>query len=212
MVFLSFIKTCGFLILHNPSQTTMYSSRGVVRIFIRNNNIGLGLAARRGLVTIPTITNFKRQRICNVNDNNNTSFILNRCQIRYNSITSSTDGSNIPTDVQNLTVEEYHQVSDSAFETMLDELDLFFEENKIMEAEIDEEAGVMEINCSEGTYIINKQPPTKQIWLSSPISGPKRFDLHNGQWICLRDNVKLSQLLQDEMNQMYGGFAWSNPF
>lgn len=27
-----------------------------------------------------------------------------------------------------------------------------------------------------GTYVLNKQPPNKQIWLSSPISGPKRYD------------------------------------
>ena len=27
-----------------------------------------------------------------------------------------------------------------------------------------------------GTYVLNKQPPNKQIWLSSPVSGPKRYD------------------------------------
>lgn len=27
-----------------------------------------------------------------------------------------------------------------------------------------------------GTYVLNKQPPNKQIWLSSPKSGPKRYD------------------------------------
>lgn len=26
-----------------------------------------------------------------------------------------------------------------------------------------------------GTYVINKQPPNKQIWLSSPVSGPDRY-------------------------------------
>uniref|UniRef100_A0A183BJ70 ferroxidase n=1 Tax=Globodera pallida TaxID=36090 RepID=A0A183BJ70_GLOPA len=33
------------------------------------------------------------------------------------------------------------------------------------------------IGPSVGTYVINKQNPNKQIWLSSPISGPKRYDL-----------------------------------
>ena len=28
----------------------------------------------------------------------------------------------------------------------------------------------------KGTYVLNKQPPNKQIWLSSPVSGPKRYD------------------------------------
>lgn len=27
-----------------------------------------------------------------------------------------------------------------------------------------------------GTYVLNKQPPNKQVWLSSPVSGPKRYD------------------------------------
>ena len=27
-----------------------------------------------------------------------------------------------------------------------------------------------------GTYVINKQSPNRQIWLSSPVSGPKRYD------------------------------------
>lgn len=133
-------------------------------------------------------------------------------QLRFNSITASTDGSIIPDDVQKLTSNEYHKVSNDAFEQMVDELDMFFEDNKILEAEITEEAGSLEINCSEGTYVINKQAPTKQIWLSSPISGPKRFDYHNGRWICLRDGEKLSNLLQNEITQMYGDFQWSNDF
>lgn len=63
-----------------------------------------------------------------------------------------------------------------------------------------------------GTYVINKQPPNKQIWLSSPISGPKRYDyvvLSEGQdskegtgegdWIYLRDMSSLSSLLLSEV-------------
>lgn len=133
-------------------------------------------------------------------------------QLRYNSITSSTDGSIIPSDVVQLSIQEYHDVADETFEQLLTDLDSFFEDHKIMEADVDEEAGVMEINCSEGTYVINKQPPTKQIWLSSPISGPKRFDYHDNSWISLRDGVKLSELLESEMKLMYGDFKWSKPF
>ena len=63
-----------------------------------------------------------------------------------------------------------------------------------------------------GTYVINKQPPNKQIWLSSPVSGPKRYDwvvLGDGQnekegtaagnWIYLRDRSSLNDLIRDEM-------------
>lgn len=153
------------------------------------------------------ISTFKRQKLT-LKLFNSTPFQ----QVRFNAITSNTDGTIIPEDVVKLSEEQYHQLANEVFEIMLDELDAFFEEKKIMEAEVDEEAGVMEINCSEGTYIINKQPPTKQIWLSSPISGPKRFDYHNNSWICLRDNIKLCDVLESEMNQMYGDFKWSTSF
>jgi len=65
---------------------------------------------------------------------------------------------------------------------------------------------------NSGTYVINKQPPNKQIWLSSPISGPKRYDwvvtgegMHQkadggiGDWIYLRDGSSLTELLRKEV-------------
>ena len=27
------------------------------------------------------------------------------------------------------------------------------------------------------TYVLNKQRPNRQVWLSSPVSGPRRFEL-----------------------------------
>lgn len=60
-----------------------------------------------------------------------------------------------------------------------------------------------------GTYVLNKQPPNKQIWLSSPISGPKRYDwVVDGkdkksairQWVYLRDGSNLTDLLNEELS------------
>ena len=78
----------------------------------------------------------------------------------------------------------------------------------------------------KGTYVLNKQPPNRQIWLSSPVSGPKRFDwvlgasggmdskqdtegsqgdvgdngqLGGGKWTYLRDGSTLSGILNDEL-------------
>ena len=66
---------------------------------------------------------------------------------------------------------------------------------------------------SKGTYVLNKQPPNKQIWLSSPESGPKRYDwvIHGesmehkaggeavGDWVYLRDGSSLADLLRVEV-------------
>ena len=54
-----------------------------------------------------------------------------------------------------------------------------------------------------GTYVINKQGPSRQIWLSSPISGPKRFDFVGGStWIYRRDGkvTVLRDLLKQELD------------
>lgn len=78
------------------------------------------------------------------------------------------------------------------------------------------QAGVLNISVpGVGTYVLNKQPPNKQIWLSSPISGPKRYDwvvegdqMHekqesrpfvSGQWVYLRDGSNLTDLLNSEL-------------
>lgn len=65
--------------------------------------------------------------------------------------------------------------------------------------------------------MINKQPANKQIWLSSPVSGPKRFDwvvfgesMHDkegtgvGDWVYLRDGETLSDLLRKEIGVTIG--------
>lgn len=65
---------------------------------------------------------------------------------------------------------------------------------------------------ARGTYVLNKQPPNKQIWLSSPISGPKRYDwcvsgesqldkegTASGSWIYARDGSSLDALLLEEL-------------
>lgn len=50
-----------------------------------------------------------------------------------------------------------------------------------------------------GTYVINRQTPNKQIWLSSPKSGPKRYDFINGRWIYKHDGKTLHELLNSEI-------------
>lgn len=63
-----------------------------------------------------------------------------------------------------------------------------------------------------GEYVVNKQPPSRQIWLSSPLSGPKRYDwvvvgesqhekegAGRGEWVYLRDGSSLAELLKREL-------------
>ncbi|KAJ5762450.1 uncharacterized protein N7511_005832 [Penicillium nucicola] len=113
-----------------------------------------------------------------------------------------------------LSAEEYYEYSEHYFNVLLAELEKTQEEGSDVEAEYS--AGVLNISLPAiGTFVLNKQPPNKQIWLSSPVSGPKRFDwivegdyMHekqdsrpfvNGQWIYLRDGSNLTDLLNAEL-------------
>ena len=57
---------------------------------------------------------------------------------------------------------------------------------------------------SKGTYVLNKQTPNRQIWWSSPISGPRRFfyDSTKQEWINTRDGSSLLQELKIEIHKL----------
>ena len=62
--------------------------------------------------------------------------------------------------------------------------------------------GVLKVKVEDlGTYVFNKQTPNLQLWLSSPISGPQRFEFDNEQgiWINNRTSEPLIKKLNEEL-------------
>lgn len=106
----------------------------------------------------------------------------------------------------NISVEQYHALSDTTMETMLESLENVLDEEASSEYEVDYSSGVLTLKLGQhGTYVINKQPPNKQIWLSSPTSGPKRYDYvpERDQWVYLREGRTLGQLLNEELSKIF---------
>ncbi|KAI6045130.1 Frataxin [Pisolithus marmoratus] len=104
-------------------------------------------------------------------------------------------------------IEEYHTLSDTTMTTLLERLEGLLDELADNDAEVDYHGGVLTLKLgSQGTYVINKQPPNKQIWLSSPISGPKRYDYVRAtdDWRYSRDGEELSALLERELSETLG--------
>lgn len=63
--------------------------------------------------------------------------------------------------------------------------------------------GVLTANLDRhGVYVINKQTPNRQIWLSSPISGPKRYDFVDNTWCYAHDDLTLHQRLNEELSEL----------
>jgi len=115
---------------------------------------------------------------------------------------------NAPANISN---EEYHERADAYFDALVSKLEALSEERE--DVDVEYSAGVLTLTLPPaGTYILNKQPPNKQIWLSSPISGPKRYDWvifgegqhekeggGGGNWVYARDGSTLEHLLRKEV-------------
>jgi frataxin len=101
----------------------------------------------------------------------------------------------------------YEKVADTAMEELLDRLQNIVDSHGDLSLEVEYNSGVLTLDLNQyGTYVINKQPPNKQIWLSSPVSGPKRFnfDATTRQWVDSRDGQLLEALLNEELNTSLG--------
>ncbi|KAF9036452.1 Frataxin [Hymenopellis radicata] len=105
-----------------------------------------------------------------------------------------------------LSAEQYHKLADEAMDALVEHLEQLLDESEHQEYELDYSSGVLTLKLGvHGTYVVNKQPPNKQIWLSSPTSGPKRYDycLPDGSWRYSRDNTLLIDLLNKELSSAF---------
>ncbi|TMW62925.1 hypothetical protein Poli38472_005543 [Pythium oligandrum] len=80
-------------------------------------------------------------------------------------------------------------------------------EEMLDESDITLSQGVLKIDLGDcGTWVLNRQIPNRQIWWSSPISGPRRYELDaaTGKWLNTRDKTELFELLQEEISDATG--------
>lgn len=120
-----------------------------------------------------------------------------------------------------LSMVDYHRMIDHSLDTLTSQLEELMEthdidvlEEKVSQGseegewDVEYATGVINVRLgSYGTYVINKQPPTQQLWLSSPTSGPKRFeyDTEKGVWFTYRDGelFLFHELLSQELSAVF---------
>lgn len=98
-----------------------------------------------------------------------------------------------------LSTNQFHIIADGTLESINSGFERLMDMNPDIDTDLGQ--GVLTLNVpSAGTYVINKQPPVKQIWLSSPISGPKKFDFNEEtkKWVNQRGVSTLSDILTSE--------------
>ncbi|MBM3643439.1 MAG: iron donor protein CyaY [Alphaproteobacteria bacterium] len=99
-------------------------------------------------------------------------------------------------------------MNESDFETLADRL-LDALETALADAGLDAErsGGVLTIEADQGIWIVNKHAPTRQIWLSSPLSGARHFAWDEGtrRWTDTRGRADLLPILADELGARIDG-------
>jgi frataxin len=103
-------------------------------------------------------------------------------------------------------------MDESQFHTIADEtLEAFFnaieEQDEELQIDADLTDGILTLELDSGQqYILNKHAPSKQLWLSSPISGGLHYDWNEEEegWELTKDGSRLDELLTKELYQHTG--------
>ncbi|KAI3502246.1 hypothetical protein L1887_30278 [Cichorium endivia] len=103
--------------------------------------------------------------------------------------------------------DEFHKLADATIHDLLEKIEEYGDSVDIDGFDIDYGNQVLTVKFGNlGTYVLNKQTPNRQIWMSSPVSGPSRFDWDQNDkgWIYRRTKAKLLETLENEIQQLCG--------
>ena len=104
----------------------------------------------------------------------------------------------------------YERDSEETLESLCEKFEELLEQDFVpesiaSEADVTLSNGVLNVHLpGHGTYVINKQSPNRQIWLSSPVSGPYRYDYdsESKSWVYRHSGESLHQLLELELSDI----------
>lgn len=99
----------------------------------------------------------------------------------------------------------FDHTADETLESLCERIEELVDSNsQLADADVTLASGVLTFSLPppHGTYVINKQTPNKQIWLSSPQSGPYRFDLTPNEWVYRHTKESLHSLLNREVGDI----------
>mmetsp|Transcript_9579 Transcript_9579/g.35108 ORF Transcript_9579/g.35108 Transcript_9579/m.35108 type:complete len:239 (+) Transcript_9579:109-825(+) len=101
---------------------------------------------------------------------------------------------------------DYHRKADETLAVLQDAIELYLDQNAQPNCDVECAMGVLTIKLgTKGTYVLNKQAPNRQLWLSSPVSGPLRFDYEPQKgWYYKRTDQDLGSLLGGELESLIG--------
>ena len=106
---------------------------------------------------------------------------------------------------QPLSEAHFHNLADRTLQNL--ELSVTSLEDSVDGFDMSYAMGVLTVRLGgKGTYVLNKQTPNRQIWWSSPVSGPRRYawDAVSGHWANTRDGHNMLEALEAELVELLG--------
>uniref|UniRef100_A0A183ANR8 ferroxidase n=1 Tax=Echinostoma caproni TaxID=27848 RepID=A0A183ANR8_9TREM len=134
------------------------------------------------------------------------SIFVRRAFPVFRTVRISVSSSTIATE---LSATQYERLSTETLDNFAEVFEMIGEQYDLGSVyDVHHDYGVLKVEFGPavGTYILNRQAPNKQLWLSSPLSGPKRYDFlaSKGEWIYKHDGTALHNLLHQEISNIVG--------
>lgn len=96
---------------------------------------------------------------------------------------------------------DFHRVADATLARLADRLD---DADASGALDVELLSGVLTIGLPAGkTVVVSKHGPSRQVWVSSPVSGGLHFSWDGQAWL-LADGTEMEALLADELGRLSG--------
>ncbi len=110
------------------------------------------------------------------------------------------------------TQSEYLSSLQHTLENISDMMDNMIDSGELktspdQEIEVDISDGVLNLQVgSAGTFVVSRQTPSRQLWLSSPVSGPWHYtyDHVKKDWLCTKGKEGFFDRMDRELTQILG--------
>jgi frataxin len=122
---------------------------------------------------------------------------LNQPKLSINSAKNYTNKSESFQYISNETLESLTE----KFDRLVDEFPSLFTDD--YDVTYSNNVLTIRLGPDKGTYVLNTQTPNSQIWLSSPVSGPYRYDFIDNKWVYKHTGETLHELLSKEFSEIY---------
>ena len=106
-----------------------------------------------------------------------------------------------------VSLETFHRAADSTLQGITEIMEDYADDNLTMEIDVDLAGDVLNVALGGlGHFVLNKQSPNQQIWMSSPVSGPQRYDFRADtlSWYCRREGKGLLPMLANDFEALTG--------